>query len=58
MQEADVLCFVVDAQVGALDEDDIIGASIFVKLRSQLSLIGNKVDGEREEAEAHCSMES
>ncbi len=52
MQEADVLCFVVDAQVGALDEDDTLVQHLR-KARKPTILIGNKVDGEREEAEAH-----
>jgi GTP-binding protein len=52
MQEADVLCFVVDAQVGALDEDDALVQHLR-KAKKPTVLIGNKVDGEREEAEAH-----
>lgn len=52
MQEADVLAFVVDAQVGALDEDDILVEHLR-KAKKPLILIGNKVDGEREESEAH-----
>jgi len=52
MDEADVLAFVVDAQVGALDEDDILVQRLR-KAKKPLILIGNKVDGEREEADAH-----
>lgn len=52
MQEADVLAFVVDAQVGALDEDDTLVQHLR-KSKKPTILIGNKVDGEREEAEAH-----
>ena len=52
MQEADVLCFVVDAQVGALDEDDTLVQHLR-KAKKPTILIGNKVDGEREETEAH-----
>lgn len=52
MQEADVLAFVVDAQVGALDEDDILVQHLR-KAKKPLILIGNKVDGEREESEPH-----
>ena len=52
MQEADVLAFVVDAQVGALDEDDTLVQHLG-KAKKPTILIGNKVDGEREEAEAH-----
>lgn len=53
MQEADVLCFVVDVQVGALDEDDTLVQHLR-KAKKPTILIGNKVDGEREEAEAHA----
>ena len=52
MQEADVLAFVVDAHVGALDEDDSLVQHLR-KAKKPTILIGNKVDGEREEAEAH-----
>ena len=52
MMEADVLAFVVDAQVGALDEDDILVQRLR-KANKPLILIGNKVDGEREESDAH-----
>ena len=52
MQEADVLAFVVDAQVGALDEDDLLIQHLR-KAKKPTILIGNKVDGEREEADAH-----
>ena len=52
MNEADVLAFVVDAQVGALDEDELLVARLR-KAKKPLILIGNKVDGEREEADAH-----
>lgn len=52
MMEADVLAFVVDAQVGALDEDDVLVTRLR-KANKPLILIGNKVDGEREELQAH-----
>jgi GTP-binding protein len=52
MADADVLAFVVDAQVGALDEDDILVQHLR-KAKKPTILIGNKVDGEREESEAH-----
>ena len=52
MADADVLAFVVDAQVGALDEDYILVQHLR-KAKKPTILIGNKVDGEREEAEAH-----
>jgi len=53
MQEADVLAFVIDAQVGALDEDDVLVQQLR-KLKKPIVLIANKVDGEREEADAHA----
>ncbi len=53
MDQADVLAFVVDAQVGALDEDDILVQRLR-KAKKPLILVGNKVDGEREELEAHA----
>jgi len=52
MEEADVLAFVVDAQVGALDEDEILVQHLR-RAKKPLILIGNKVDGEREESDAH-----
>jgi len=52
MADADVLAFVVDAQVGALDEDDILVQHLR-KAKKPTILIGNKVDGEREESDAH-----
>ena len=53
MQEADVLAFVVDAQVGALDEDDILVQELR-KAKKPTILVANKVDGEREESDAHA----
>jgi GTP-binding protein len=53
MQEADVLAFVIDAQVGALDEDDVLVQSLR-KMKKPIILIANKVDGPREEADAHA----
>ena len=53
MQEADVLAFVVDAQVGALDEDDILVQELR-KAKKPTMLVANKVDGEREESDAHA----
>jgi len=52
MKEADVLLFVVDAQVGALDEDDVLVQELR-KMKKPIILIANKVDGPSEEAEAH-----
>jgi|UniRef100_UPI004048F46B GTPase len=53
MQEADVLCFVVDAQVGALDEDDILVQELRKAKKSTL-LVANKVDGDNDESDAHA----
>ena len=53
MQEADVLCFVVDAQVGALDEDDILVQELR-KAKKQTLLVANKVDGDNDESDAHA----
>ncbi len=52
MDEADVLAFVVDAQLGSLDEDDYLVQRLR-KAKKPTILIANKVDGEREEIEAH-----
>ncbi len=52
MQEADVLCFVVDAQVGALDEDDILVQELR-KAKKPTILVANKVDGDNDESDAH-----
>ena len=52
MQEADVLLFVIDAQVGALDEDDVLVRDLR-KMKKPIILVANKVDGEREETQAH-----
>ena len=53
MQEADVLCFVVDAQVGALDEDDILVQELR-KAKKPTLLVANKVDGDSDELDAHA----
>lgn len=52
MKEADVLCFVVDAQVGALDEDDILVQELR-KAKKPTILVANKVDGDSDESDAH-----
>jgi GTP-binding protein len=52
MHEADVLCFVVDAQVGALDEDDVLVQELR-KAKKPTILVANKVDGDNDEADAH-----
>ena len=53
MQEADVLCFVVDAQVGALDEDDVLVQELR-KAKKPTLLVANKVDGDSDESDAHA----
>ena len=53
MGEADVLCFVVDAQVGALDEDNILVQELR-KAKKPIILVGNKVDGDNDESDAHA----
>ena len=53
MEEADILAFVVDAQVGALDEDDVMVQELR-KAKKPTILIANKVDGDHDEADAHA----
>jgi len=53
MGEADVLCFVVDAQVGALDEDDILVQELR-KAKKPTILVANKVDGDNDESDAYA----
>ena len=53
MQEADVLAFVVDAQVGALDEDDVLVQELR-KAKKPTILIANKVDGDHDESDAYA----
>jgi len=53
MQEADILCFVVDAHVGALDEDDVMVQELR-KAKKPVVLIANKVDSENDESDAHA----
>lgn len=52
MQEADVLLFVVDSQVGALDEDDVLVQNLR-KMKKPIILVANKIDGEVDESSAH-----
>jgi GTP-binding protein len=52
MQEADVLALVIDSQVGALDEDDVLIRELR-KMKKPIILVANKVDGPAEEAQAH-----
>ena len=51
--EADVVLFVVDAQVGALDEDSSL-LSLLRKSKKKTILVANKVDGLPEEQNAHA----
>jgi len=53
MQEADVLAFVVDAHVGALDEDDILVQELR-KVKKPMVLVANKVDSDVDESDAHA----
>ena len=53
MQEADVLAFVVDAHVGALDEDDILVQELR-RVKKPMVLIANKVDSDVDESDAHA----
>ena len=53
MEEADILAFVVDAQVGALDEDDVMVQELR-KAKKPTILVANKVDGDHDEADAHA----
>ena len=50
--DADVLCFVVDAKIGALHEDDSL-VQVLRRSKKPTLLVANKVDGEREESDAH-----
>jgi GTP-binding protein len=50
--EADVLCFVVDAKIGALHEDDSL-VQVLRRSKKPTLLVANKVDGDREESDAH-----
>jgi len=51
--EADVILFVVDAQVGALDEDSSL-LTLLRKSKKKTILVANKVDGVNEEQNAHA----
>jgi GTP-binding protein len=52
IEEADVILFVVDAQVGAQSEDEVM-VNALRKSGKQIYLVANKVDSPSEEAEAH-----
>ena len=51
--EADVVLFVVDAQVGALDEDSSL-LTLLRRSKKKTILVANKVDGVNEEQNAHA----
>ena len=53
MKEADVLAFVVDSHVGALDEDDVLVQELR-KAKKPTLLIANKVDSDVDESDAHA----
>ena len=53
IQEADVILFVVDAQIGAQSEDEVMVDALH-KSGKRVFLIANKVDGPTEESEAHA----
>ena len=52
IDEADVILFVVDAQVGAQSEDEVM-VDALRKSGKKVFLVANKVDSPNEEAEAH-----
>ena len=51
--ESDLVLFVVDAQVGALDEDESL-LTLLRKSHKKVILVANKVDGASEENNAHA----
>ena len=51
--ESDLVLFVVDAQVGALDEDESL-LTLLRKSHKKVILVANKVDGTGEENNAHA----
>ena len=52
ISEADVILFVVDAQVGAQTEDEAM-VDALRKSKKKVFLVANKVDSHKEESEAH-----
>ncbi len=52
ISESDLIILVVDGQVGVLDEDDAL-IKVLRKTKKKIILVANKVDSEREEADAH-----
>jgi len=53
IEEADVILFVVDAQVGAQTEDEAM-VDALRKSKKKVFLVANKVDSQKEESEAHA----
>lgn len=53
ISEADVILFVVDAQVGAQTEDEAM-VDALRKSKKKVFLVANKVDSAKEESEAHA----
>ena len=51
--ESDVVLFVIDAQGGALDEDESL-VNLLRKSKKKVIVAANKVDGPSEEADAHA----
>ena len=51
--ESDIVLFVIDAQVGALDEDESL-VNLLRKSKKKVIVAANKVDGPTEEADAHA----
>jgi GTP-binding protein len=51
--ESDIVLFVVDSHVGALDEDEAL-LSLLRKSKKKIILVANKVDNEVDESEAHA----
>ena len=51
--EADIILFVVDVQIGALDEDDAL-IDLLRRSGKETILVANKVDSDVDEADAHA----
>jgi GTP-binding protein len=51
--ETDIVLFVVDSHVGALDEDEAL-LSLLRKSKKKIILVANKVDNEVDESDAHA----
>lgn len=51
--EADLILFVVDVQIGALDEDDAL-IDLLRKSGKEIILVANKVDSDVDEADGHA----